>query len=108
MFILSCLTFICCDSTNESLKLPNAVYWNPGSCCSNIELLNGEVESSDTGNFSVSILAAVNIKDFDDLNLNHGDSLFIDYIKSEETYPCAIICNAHNGIPVELISIEQN
>ena len=102
-FICICLLFFSCDSENES-EPTNAIYWE-GACCSNIELLDGEKVFSDIVGYSESILAAVNIQEFEDLNLTQGDSLFIDYVFSDGGIICKSICDNYNGIPIELKSI---
>lgn len=95
-----------CTSVSEANSSPNAVYLDPGPCCSNMELTGDEIFSDVVG-YSETILSAINLENFDDLNLVNGDSIFIEFDFSEEFISCSDVCNRFNGIPIELTSVEK-
>ena len=82
-------------------------FLQPGPCCSNMQLINQEAVFSELVGYSETILAAININDFNALGIEDGDFLKIEYIFSAEIFPCDIICNRHHGIPIEVISIQK-
>ena len=85
----------------------NVVFLDPGPCCSNMETIDGMPIFGDIFGYSESILAANNVDDFRDIGFEHGDSLSVSFEFTQQSFPCAIICNRQNGIPIELRSIEH-
>ena len=103
--ILIC--FISCqDDTNKKINY-EVVFLDPGPCCSNMEIVNLEPIYSEIAGYSETILAAVNLTDFSNLELEDGDLLTIEFDFSAELFPCEIICNRYSGIPIKLTSVKK-
>ena len=80
-----------------------------GTCCSNLHVLDGSTVFSPLENREDDFLAGVNMESFiQDLNLNVGDELRITFEFTETLFPnCVIICNRHNGLRIEVLSVEK-
>ena len=102
---LTMFFFTSCDSKNKMSA--NVIFLDPGPCCSNMEIINDEPIYSDLAGYSETILAAININDFANLELKDKDALRIEFEFTLELLPCEIICNRAHGIPINLISVEK-
>jgi len=102
LLLVFTITLLLVTSCNlfQSEELANAVYLEPGPCCSNMELI-GDAVFSDVVGYSETILFAVNFEETL-LDLVDGDSLYIEFDFSDEEVPCTVICNRENAIPIEL------
>ena len=105
--VFSMFTFYSCNDDSDHIMDPNVIFLDPGPCCSNMELINGEPIYSLLAGYSETILAAINIDDFSNLGIEDKDSLYIEFEFSAEEFPCEIICNRQHGIPIKLTSVEK-
>lgn len=112
LFLVSFFLLFSCDKkdiTDSNSVNDSTVYFlqPEGPCCSNIQIINQEPVFSHLAGYSESILFAVNMEDFSSLEISPNDSLKIQYLFSSADVSCKVICDRHNGIPIELLSIEK-